>query len=289
MDNQTDCNSRIKTLLTWLLKQRPEVPVAKKIWSIGLLTGWRRLEGGAFGPVNFERGLLLYRLVEVLRPNRILEVGTGRGFGCIVMAQCAKDNDLSVTIDTIDVVGQKVSQSWPIRVQDKDTIEEQSRNDVWVSHFESDLIEKLVTITGDSVSVLREYLKRGAQYDFIFIDAGHDPYHAVADLSYGIAMLRPGGYVLVDDFAPQAEYGLGAIMAYPHVKKYFSKVVNVATNGLVWPTGRQSDYGHGMMLLADRIAGEFKVDHKRLVWWKLASRVMQLSYAGRRAFPIVGS
>ena len=62
----------------------------QRIWELGLLTGLREREAGQLCPANFERALILDRLIEMRRPRRILEIGTGRGLGCLSMAAACR-------------------------------------------------------------------------------------------------------------------------------------------------------------------------------------------------------
>ena len=58
---------------------------------IGDLTKLRRDAIRGFHPVNYESGLLLYALVARYRPAAVLEIGTGRGFASLCMAQAMVD------------------------------------------------------------------------------------------------------------------------------------------------------------------------------------------------------
>jgi predicted O-methyltransferase YrrM len=277
----------IAGLISELRALQPDSALAKQLWDIGLLTGWRQRADGSFGPENFERGLLLYRMVAEARPKRILEVGTGRGFGSIVMATSAEDNGLDTIIDTIDLLSSDTYRDWPIQLNGYDEVGHSSPSDLWQKYFKQSVLAHVNTHTGDSNKVLKRLLKDGVQYDMIFIDAGHDPYHAILDLTYGIAMLEPGGIGLLDDFAPEAPYGLGAVMALPHLKKYFHEISVVATSGEIWPIESPSEYPHGMVLLSGRKNKNYHIERKRLLWWRIMGRLMDLSYSGRRAFPLL--
>lgn len=278
---------QINDLIGWLKDQHAESNLARRLWEIGLLTGWRHRADGSYGPENFERGLLLYRMVAKVRPHRILEVGTGRGFGFLAMATSAEDHGLDTTIDTIDLVSPDTVREWPIQLQGKDEIGHYESGKLWAEHFDASVLSRINNLTGDSASVLKRLLQEGNRYDMLFVDAGHDPYHAILDLTYGIEMLNPGGICLLDDFAPAAPHGLGAVMALPHMKKYFQDVSVVATHGQVWHVNDHSDYPHGMMLLEEKLDKTLRIDRKRLLWWRIIGRLMDLSYSGRRAFPLV--
>lgn len=282
----TDTN-RVTNLISWLKEQQPENDLAKRLWEIGLLTGWRHRADGSYGAENFERGLLLYRMVAEAQPRRILEVGTGRGFGFLAMAASAEDYGLDTTIDTIDIVSPDSVREWPIQLHGKDEVGHYVPNQLWAEHFDTTVLDRINHLTGGSDSILKRLQREGHQYDMLFIDAGHDPYHAILDLTYGIEMLHPGGICLLDDFAPAAPHGLGAVMALPHMKKYFRDVIVTATHGQVWHNNDHIDYPHGMMLLDGKLDKTLRIDQKRLFWWRIIGRLMDLSYSGRRAFPLI--
>jgi len=47
--------------------------------------------------------------------------------------------------------------------------------------------------------------------DLLYIDGNHDAEHAAGDLRKFIGVLRPGGYLVIDDFPPQKGIGEGRI------------------------------------------------------------------------------
>ena len=64
------------------------------------LTALRREDGHGYFVSNFSRGPLLYGLVTANKPNAILELGTGRGYGALSMALAVSDSELKTTIPT---------------------------------------------------------------------------------------------------------------------------------------------------------------------------------------------
>src|SRR6201994_5179090 len=78
-----------ETIGSWL--KNFDDPVRKeRIWKIGLLTGLRFDKERGYYPPNFERGLVLDRLIETRRPRHVLEIGTGRGLGSFALVNAAK-------------------------------------------------------------------------------------------------------------------------------------------------------------------------------------------------------
>lgn len=64
-------------------------------------------------------------------------------------------------------------------------------------------------IHGDSLTA-EVPLKRDS-VDLLYIDGNHDAEHAKGDLERYLPYLRPGGYLLIDDFPPQKGIGDGRI------------------------------------------------------------------------------
>ena len=66
----------IAAIPSWL-RESVDQDRKDEVFKLGLITGLREKRGRYYTP-NFERGLILDRLCEILRPEAILEIGTGR-------------------------------------------------------------------------------------------------------------------------------------------------------------------------------------------------------------------
>lgn len=62
-------------------------------------------------------------------------------------------------------------------------------------------------IPGDSTDILPGLIKSGYAFDIVYIDGCHQINYALRDIDLSFRMLRPGGVILVDDYA-HPEYGL---------------------------------------------------------------------------------
>lgn len=272
-----------KEIYRWLVESVPD-SLQQKIWNIGLLTGWRKNADGSFGAPNFERALVLYRLIERLRPRRVLEVGTGRGLGALTMAQAARDLDHEISILTVDVTAPETEISYPIRIDGVDTVETASCREIWGRFFDSSLLDCIQSVTGYTTRVLPALKKESRSFDLIFIDAGHDLYAVHHDLSYGMALLANGGAILMDDFAPVEEYGIGTVLASLTARDFFESVVPFPTEGLVYQS-EPAAMPRGMTLLQGLKKPVDKIRRSRLLYWKFLRWLLHRSVPSRALFP----
>ncbi|MCE9611246.1 MAG: class I SAM-dependent methyltransferase [Chthoniobacter sp.] len=250
-----------------------------RVWQLGLLTGLKCEEDGIFAPANFERALVLDRLIQLRRPQRILEIGTGRGLGCMSMAASARSHGLAVEITTLDLSPTDLPIRWPIEIDGARQVLNASRREIWSLHIDPALTAVLREVTGETTRTLPALAREQRQFDLIFIDAGHDLYSVVHDLAYSTKLLAPGGAILMDDFAPLEEFGLGTCVVAPHARRFFGKVEIFPTEGLIYGGAVQPEAPRGMVLLTDPIAQEISVSRARLFAWRAAEFVLRLCHA----------
>jgi predicted O-methyltransferase YrrM len=246
----------------------------ERVWALGQLTGLRV----DFTPANFERALVLDRLIELRRPARILEIGTGRGLGCLGMAESARIHSVAARIVTLDLLDADTPQRWPIEVAGKREVLRASRREVWGRHIDPALIDRVQEIAGPTTRTLPRLAAGGHKFDLIFIDAGHDLYSVVHDLAYSVRLLAPGGAILMDDFAPMEEFGLGTCIAAQHARRFFGSVEIFPTEGLVFGGAAHPEAPRGMVLLTDPLAGEVAVSRVRLLAWRFAEVVVRICH-----------
>lgn len=248
----------------------------KRVATIGALTGLRH-ENGRYRRANFERALLLDAIVAALRPADVLELGTGRGLGALAMAAAAHGHGFRTCITTIDVLPAGARQHWPIETGGQCEIRQTSRTEVWSEHFPAEWRGMISEVTGFTTGFLPRLLKEGKTYDFIFIDAGHDLFSVVHDLSYAAMLLAPGGWILMDDFAPASDYGLATCLASSHARRLFRVLEVLVTEGVVFGDEELPGLPRSMVLLGERSPG-IGLHRGRLWFWKLAGKILDLSF-----------
>ena len=250
-----------------------------RVWRLGLLTGLKCEDDGVFAPANFERALVLDRLIQLRRPERILEIGTGRGLGCMSMAASARSHGVAVEITTLDLSPADLPIRWPIEIDGTRQVINASRREIWGRHIDPALTAVVREVTGETTRTLPALASERRQFDLIFIDAGHDLYSVAHDLAYSVKLLAPGGAILMDDFAPLEEFGLGTCVVAPQARRFFQKMEIFPTEGLVFGGAVQPDAPRGMVLLTDPVAQKITVSRARLLAWRLAGFVLRLCHA----------
>lgn len=121
------------------------------------------------------QGEFLYMIVRMLRPRRILEIGTFTGYSAICMALALEEGG---HIDTIEK---------------NDELE-----DLILEGFNRAGTEDRTSLhIGDAIDFIRERKREGGLYDLVFIDADKREYPEYFNTVIDIT--RHGGFILADD------------------------------------------------------------------------------------------
>ena len=118
------------------------------------------------------QGRLLKMLVQMIRPKRILEVGTFSGYSALCMAEGLEEGGKVYTFDIND--------------------EQEDFTRPWIEG--SPVADKVEFIIGDAI---KEAPKLGLEFDMAFIDGDKRTYVETYEMVLGI--LRPGGFILADN------------------------------------------------------------------------------------------
>ena len=118
------------------------------------------------------QGRLLKMLVRMVRPERILEVGTFSGYSAICMAEGLGDGGMVYTYE-ID-----------------DELEDFTRP--WLEG--SPVADRIRFIIGDAV---KEAPRLGVEFDMVFLDGDKRTYIEAYEMA--LKVLRPGGFILADN------------------------------------------------------------------------------------------
>lgn len=118
---------------------------------------------------------LISFLLEMKKPNAVLEIGTAVGFSSMFMSEYVPEDTI---IDTIEKV--------PIRIKcAKENFERYGKNDM------------ITLYEGDAVDVLKKLAAEGRKYDFIFMDAAKGQY--LNFLEPVLDMLTDDGLLVTDN------------------------------------------------------------------------------------------
>ena len=118
------------------------------------------------------QGRLLKMLVQMIRPNNILEIGTFSGYSAIAMAEGLEDGGRLYTFEI------------------NDEMEDFTRP--WIEG--SDVADKITFVIGDAMT---EAPRLGITFDMAFIDGDKRTYQECYDMV--LSILRPGGFILADN------------------------------------------------------------------------------------------
>ena len=118
------------------------------------------------------QGRLLKMLVQMIRPQAILEVGTFSGYSAISMAEGLQEGGRLYTFEI------------------NDEMEDFTRP--WIEG--SEVADKIEFIIGDA---LTEAPKLGIEFDMAFLDGDKRTYRECYEMV--LSILRPGGFILADN------------------------------------------------------------------------------------------
>ena len=123
------------------------------------------------------QGRVLSMLSHMLRPKRILELGTFTGYSALCLAEGLAEGGKLVTIEH------------------NDELEETIRRNL----LRSPLGEKITLVIGDAKSILISYpsVLRHQTFDLVFIDADKREYCAYLEAVYPLVPV--GGFILADN------------------------------------------------------------------------------------------
>lgn len=123
------------------------------------------------------QGRLLSMLSKMIRPHRILELGTFTAYSALCLAEGLDEDGELVTIEHNDELGDTIRHNLSL----------------------SPLANKIKLVMGDAKDVLsnqRDTIGKGL-FDLVFIDADKREYSAYLDLIY--PLVRAGGWILADN------------------------------------------------------------------------------------------
>jgi predicted O-methyltransferase YrrM len=128
--------------------------------------------------------------------DRILEIGSHEGRStCWTLENLLSDTG---TITCIDPFGNAPLSAFSYDAIPEDrTIENRFRSNVAESKGPEQTIDVHVDL---SFPVLAQLITEKKQYDFIYVDGGHDSDIVLADAVMCFGMLRPGGVMIFDDY-----------------------------------------------------------------------------------------
>lgn len=118
------------------------------------------------------QGRMLAMISQMVRPSRILEIGTFTGYSAVCLAEGLVDDGKLITIDVNEELKDRVCR-----------------------YFErAGLSEKIDYRVGDAMAIIPSL---DDTFDLVFIDADKENYHRYFELIIG--KVRAGGFILADN------------------------------------------------------------------------------------------
>ena len=123
------------------------------------------------------QGRVLSMLSHMIRPHRVLELGTFTGYSALCLAEGLAEDGRLITIEHNDELEQTIRHNLSL----------------------SPLGAKIELLIGDAKEILNTWNQSAPPYlfDLIFIDADKREYCAYLDLV--LPLVRPGGFILADN------------------------------------------------------------------------------------------
>jgi len=122
------------------------------------------------------QGRLLSMISHMLRPHRILELGTFTGYSALCMAEGLPDDGIVVTIEHNDELEERIRKNLSL----------------------SPLGKKIQLIIGDAIERINELRDEGTnEFDLVFIDADKREYCSYLEAVY--PLVPTGGFILADN------------------------------------------------------------------------------------------
>ena len=122
------------------------------------------------------QGRLLSMISHMLRPRRILELGTFTGYSALCMAEGLPDDGIVVTIEHNDELEERIRKNLSL----------------------SPLGKKIQLIIGDAIERINELRNEWTnEFDLVFIDADKREYCSYLEAVY--PLVPTGGFILADN------------------------------------------------------------------------------------------
>lgn len=177
----------------------PATPPASFFRGLAEVTALRYSRQRGFFYQNLERGVLLYHLVRESGCERVLDVGTGRGYSALCSAAALRDCGGGGTVTTVDVTRANSSQMSALGHEGRFDIVEASVKDL-MARLPRDLVNRVRFLEGDSQRVIRRLGKHRELFGLAYIDGSHSFMGALADLAATLGVMEDGGTIVFDDY-----------------------------------------------------------------------------------------
>ncbi len=245
----------VKEKVAELVEAAPDWPAFVRL---GDLTKLRYNADGTFQRPNFESGPLLHALVRHFRPQTVLEIGTGRGFGAISLAMGLRDAGIPGRVVTLDVLPHDQPQQWAIDDGRGPRVDSLSRREVWESHVDTALRSRIECRCGDSTTLLDQLIADPSfRADLVYVDADHDWPGVRHDYLASLLVAARPFRILFDDYQPASDlYGVRRLVDDEIARDFDLEAIHT--------DGRWHDGANAAAPLAESTYAQILLDSEKL-------------------------
>ena len=138
-------------------------------------------------------------ICRAVRPQQIFEIGTFRGRTALNFALNSPDD---CTIFTMDLPPEeKLNKPGDMNAADVQIV---SKSQTGIDYQGKDVAHKIRQLFANSMNF--DFSPYHGQVDIVFVDGGHHYEASASDTRNALKMVRPGGFILLHDFANYGDY-----------------------------------------------------------------------------------
>jgi hypothetical protein len=129
-----------------------------------------------------------------------------------------------------------------------------SKGTVWNEYFNSSWLDRITRMTGDSSTVIDQWVSRGLpEPEFGFVDAGHRYEEVWHDFYAFLSICAPRPVILFDDYSPRRGFGIKRLIDSEVAPVFDTELIRTEwrTDG---SAGRDAEVLEGMALVEPRPA-----------------------------------
>lgn len=149
-------------------------------------------------------GNVLVQLIDSVKPQSIVELGTWKGTSSIHMTRHAKRHAPDVAVLCVDTWLASNPALWKVKRFRESVLTWQLEHSQYAQFLwnvlHSGFEKQILPFRNTSSLALRLMQERRVRVDFVYIDAGHQEQEVASDLLGAWTILEHGGVVVGDDF-----------------------------------------------------------------------------------------
>jgi len=167
---------------------------------------------------------IIYNLIKIIKPKKVLEIGTHIGSSTVTIASALSDINENGTLTTVDIidVNDDLVRPW-LKFKTKNSPLTNLRL-LKIDQFVEFIVE-------NSMKFLKENL---IKYDLIFLDGSHRADHVYKEVSLALNSLYPNGIILLHDYYPASNPIPGPREAFKRINNENNQIDIYQLTNLDW-------------------------------------------------------